>query len=432
MLRKAQYLCLVGSIGLIGADRIDLFAGQGPFTLTPFLILAPLVVLLNLLRRGLRGEFYFELKPSMRRQFPFLAASGGFLLLTFGSIPLGLDPERGLVAFCDLLLVTLLGYCISLEILAEPAQERLIERSVTFGLTMYLIFCIGEIIALTHGLALAPNEKPSSWMQSTFAPSMLGNWIPTLSGTTSDANRSGFVLTMYLVLLDRFVTKSRRTLVLRFSIGIFILLTLSRSGALCWFGFYFFSSAFWMRLLSRRALWRVAAIAIVCSLLGVVYQQEIVGLAETWEVSDAISVKMSMSEGSSGESHILLIQRGIETWLTSTKTVVAGIGFAAAPKVLEDFFGNDKRGNFHCLYVTALAEMGFPAFVFLMVLLVYPVIGRKGALSCIVAIMIFNISYQTHTEPVFWLVLSLVWSFERTRRWTLGSPVLAREYSSPI
>lgn len=187
-----------------------------------------------------------------------------------------------------------------------------------------------------------------------------------------------------------------------------------------------------MRLLSRRALWRVAAIAIVCSLLGVVYQQEIVGLAETWEVSDAISVKMSMSEGSSGESHILLIQRGIETWLTSTKTVVAGIGFAAAPKVLEDFFGNDKRGNFHCLYVTALAEMGFPAFVFLMVLLVYPVIGRKGALSCIVAIMIFNISYQTHTEPVFWLVLSLVWSFERTRRWTLGSPVLAREYSSPI
>ena len=124
MLRKLQYVFLVGSIGLIGADRIDLFAGRGSFILTPFLVLAPLVVLLHLLRTGLRGTLHFPITPPVRRQVPFVAASCLFLLLSFASIPLSLDPERSLVAFCDLLLVAVLGYCISLQILAEPAHRK--------------------------------------------------------------------------------------------------------------------------------------------------------------------------------------------------------------------------------------------------------------------------------------------------------------------
>jgi hypothetical protein len=418
MLRKLQYVFLVGSIGLIGADRIDLFAGRGSFILTPFLVLAPLVVLLHLLRTGLRGTLHFAITPPVRRQVPFVAASCLFLLLSFASIPLSLDPERSLVAFCDLLLVAVLGYCISLQILAEPAQERLIVRSVTLALFVYVIFCIAECIAWSHGLVIDA-DKSGSWLQSTFTPSTLGPWVPTLSGTTFDSNRSGFVLTMYLALLDRFAVKSRYLPVLRVTIALLVFLTLSRSSMLCWLAYYLSASAFWTRLVSRRVLVRIATVAVVGSLLGVAYQKEIVGLAEAWEISDAVSAKMSMDPGSSGESHILLIQRGFDTWLTSTKTIITGIGFAAAPKVLEDFFGNDKRGNFHNLYVTALAEMGFPAFLILMLLLVYPIIGRKGAASGMAAIMVFNVSYQSHTEPVFWLVLALLWSYERR-----GSPAL--------
>ena len=418
MLRKLQYVFLVGSIGLIGADRIDLFAGRGSFILTPFLVLAPLVVLLHLLRTGLRGTLHFAITPPVRRQVPFVAASCLFLLLSFASIPLSLDPERSLVAFCDLLLVAVLGYCISLQILAEPAQERLIVRSVTLALFVYVIFCIAECIAWSHGLVIDA-DKSGSWLQSTFTPSTLGPWVPTLSGTTFDSNRSGFVLTMYLALLDRFAVKSRYLPVLRVTIALLVFLTLSRSSMLCWLAYYLSASAFWTRLVSRRVLVRIATVAVVGSLLGVAYQKEIVGLAEAWEISDAVSAKMSMDPGSSGESHILLIQRGFDTWLTSTKTIITGIGFAAAPKVLEDFFGKDKRGNFHNLYVTALAEMGFPAFLILMLLLVYPIIGRKGAASGMAAIMVFNVSYQSHTEPVFWLVLALLWSYERR-----GSPAL--------
>jgi hypothetical protein len=411
MWRRLHYGCLVGSIGLIGADRIDLFAGRGPFTLTPFLVLAPLLLLISVFRVTPARMFRFTITAPIRRQVPFLAASSLFLLLSFGSIPIGLDPERGLVAFSDLFLVAVLGYYISLQILEELTQEKLIVRSVTFALSVYVIFCIGEYIAWSHGMVMSP-ERDGPWLESTFAPSTLGPWAPTLSGTAYDSNRSGFVLTMYLSLLDRFASKSRYTPVLRFAIAALIFLTLSRSGTLCWLAYYLFSSAFWKRLGSRRVLIRVAAISIVSLVIFAVYQKEMIELAEAWEISNAVSAKMSMDPGSSGESHILLIQRGLETWLTSTKTVITGIGYAAAPKVLADFFGNDKRGNFHSLYVTTLAEMGLPAFFALAFLLGFPIIGRRGVVSCMAAIMVFNVSYQTDTEPMFWLILALLWSYE--------------------
>lgn len=415
MLRKIQYFCLVGSVGLVGADRIDLLAGHGPFTLTPFLVLALLVVSVHLLRMGSQQVFELAVTPPLRRQVPFVAASSLFLLCAFVSVPLGLEPSRGVVAFCDLLIVAVLGYFISTRILAEPEQGRLIVISVTFGLVVYVIFCIGEYIAWSHGLVMDA-QRSGPWLETTFTPSTLGPWVPCFSGTTYDSNRSGFVLTMYLVLLDRFAIKTRYTRLLQLAIALLVFLSFSRSGVLCWLAYYLFSNSFWKSLATRRVLIRVAAIAVVTSVLCVVYQKEIVGLAEAWEISDAVATKLSMAEGTSGESHVLLIQRGLKTWLTSTKTVVTGIGYAAAPKVLEDFFGTDKHGNFHSLYVTALAEIGLPAFVLIIFLLGYPIVGRKGTLPCMAAIMIFNVSYQTHTEPMFWLALALSWSYERRQR----------------
>ena len=408
MLRKLQYVCLVACIGLVDADRIDLLGGHAPFKLTPFLVLAPLVLFIGILRLKPTRMFRLTVTPAMRRQTPFLVAASLFLLLTFSSIPIGLDPERGLVAFCDLLLVAGLGYYVSLQVLDDP-PEKLIIRSVSFGLLMYVFFVIGEFIAWTHGIVMT--DQPGSWLESTFAPSTIGPWAPTLSGTAYDANRAGFLLTMYLALIDRFAPKFRYASLYRLAILVLIFLTFSRSGALCWFAYQLFSRKFWARLASRRVLIRVAAAAIVTSLLFGVYQKELALLADAWEISTAVSAKMSMDPGSSGESHVLLIDRGFKIWLTSPKTVISGIGYAAAPKVLADFFGDDKRGNFHSLYITTLAEMGLPAFIVLLFLLGYPVVRRRGVVPCIAAIMVFNIGYQTETEPMFWLMLALLWSY---------------------
>lgn len=415
MLRKLQYICLVGCIGLADADRIDLFAGHGPFTLTPFLVLAPLVLLIGICRANPATMLRITIASPMRRQVPFLVASSLFLLLTFSSILIGLDPERGLVAFADLLLVAGLGYCISLQVLDEPEQEKLIVRSVTFALALYGIFCIAECVAWRNGILMSA-QRGGPWLESTFAPSTLGPWAPTLSGTAYDANRSAFVLTMYLAMIDKYAANSRYRRLFRLAIPFLIFLTLSRSGALCWLTYYVFSRSFWSHFTRRRMLVRVTPLIIVSLLILITYQKQLGELAEAWEISDAVSAKMSMDPGSSGESHVLLIERGLKTWLSSTKTVIAGIGYAAAPKVLADFFGDDKRGNFHSLYVTTLAEMGLPAFFVLLFILLYPIGGRNGVMQSIAAILVFNISYQTETEPMFWLMLSLLWSYEWKRR----------------
>jgi hypothetical protein len=92
--------------------------------------------------------------------------------------------------------------------------------------------------------------------------------------------------------------------------------------------------------------------------------------------------------------------------------MIVGIGLGAEPRVLSDFFGDDKHGNFHCLYVTVLTSLGLPAFIILMVLFGYPIIATEGAIPAIAALATFSVPYQAHTSAMFWLVLALVWAFK--------------------
>jgi hypothetical protein len=402
---------------LIGADRIDLLAGHGFFRLTPFLLFASLAVLIRLLVMGLLGRSQVTIGPPVRRQIPFLVVFVLFLLVSFASTIFGVNPDRGIVALGDLVLVSALGYYISVRIVADSAPEKLIVRSVTLALIVWLIFCVGGYVAWTHGAFRLEDEATSS-IESMFAPSAAFGFAPRLSGVCLDSNRAGFILVMYLVLLDRFATKTRYTRFLRFAIGFFILLAISRSAMLCWFAYYLFSKEFWKHLMTRRAAFRAATLTIVCLLVGFVYRTQITDLYELWQVSYVVSDRLSGEQGTSGGDHIQLIQRGLETWSSSTRTMVAGIGFAGAPTVLGDFFGDNKYGNFHSLYVSLLAELGLPAFLLFMILLGYPMIGRKGAAPCIAAIAVFNLALQSYMEPLFWLALALAWSFELKGRKT--------------
>jgi hypothetical protein len=148
----------------------------------------------------------------------------------------------------------------------------------------------------------------------------------------------------------------------------------------------------------------------------VVYRKEIVALAELWQFSDIVSDRLSSDPTGTAGSHIQLIQRGFATWTTSTRTVLGGIGFAGSPRVLGDFFGDNKYGNFHDLYVSVLAELGLPAFLLLLIILCYPMTRRKQAAGFIAAILVFNVFLQSFLEPIFWVSLALVWSFERRGR----------------
>ena len=81
-----------------------------------------------------------------------------FLIFAFASTLFGVNPERGLISLFDLVLVAGLGYSLSLRILADPAPEKLIVRSVTFALIVWLIFCIGGYVAWSHGVMRLQEE----------------------------------------------------------------------------------------------------------------------------------------------------------------------------------------------------------------------------------------------------------------------------------
>jgi hypothetical protein len=412
-LRTLEYGCLVGSIALIGADRIDVLGGRGSFRLPPFLVLAGLGVFLRLAIIAVERRLFIATTPSIRRQMLFLVVLVPFLFLTSTSTIFGLDPSRGLMQLADVVLVSVLGYCVSVQILAEPARERLILWAVSLGLIVHLVFCIGQCIAWAYGIAPQDVDMGTgSGIATLFAPSSSLLWMPRFSGSAIDPNGAGFGLVMYLVLLDAFVPKSRYTGALRFAIALFVLLALSRSAILCWFAYYLFSRAFWRKLTFRRtAIW-LATPAVLCSLLWLTHKNDIMDLVGLWQVSDMISDRLSAGEGSSGGDHVMLIKRGLETWSTSTQTMITGIGLGAEPRVLSDFFGDDKHGNFHCLYVTVLTDLGLPAFIVLMVLFGYPIIAREGATPGIAALATFSVPYQAHTSAIFWLILALLWAFK--------------------
>lgn len=372
---------------------------------------------------GLRGNLALVVPSPSRRQVPFLVLLAVFLFFAATSTIFGTDPQRGLVALCGLVLVSGLAYCVSLRILADPAPGKLIQRSVTLAVIVWLIFCVGGVIAWRQGVVRL-QEEPATSFASMFAPTATLYWIPRLSGYCLDSNRAGFILIMYLALLDHFVPKTRRTRFLQFAIGCFTLAAVSRSAMLCWFAYYLFSSGFWKRLATRRSAVTVSTAAMLMLVIGFIYREEIATIAELWQISDIVSDRLSTDPNGTAGSHFQLIERGLNTWVTSTHTVFAGIGFAASPRVLGDFFGDNKGGNFHDLYVSVLAELGLPAFLLLMLILGYPLLWRKGAAPFIAAIATFNIFLQSFLEPIFWVTLALVWSFELTDR-------VSRRFSPP-
>ena len=419
MLRKLEHVLVVGCIALVGADRIDLLAGHGFFRLTPFLLFAPLVVLIHFLFMGWGKGFQVAITPPLRRQIPYLAVFALFLLVSFASTIFGLDPDRGIVSLFDLVLVSGLGYCISVRILADPAPEKLVVRCITSALVVWLFFCVGTGIAWSQGFFRLQDE-PATSIGSFFAPTATIFAIaPRLSGVSLDSNRAGFVLVMYMALLDRFAAHTRYTRFLRFTIALFIVLTVSRSAMLCYLTYLVFSTSLWTRVKTWRVAFKVAPTVLVCLLIAFAYRKEISGLLDLWQVSDVVSDRISGEQGTSGGEHIQLIKRGLEVWSSSPRTVIAGIGFAGSPRFLSDIFGESKYGNFHSLYVSILAELGLPAFLLFMILLLYPMIGRKGAAAGIAAIAVFNIALQSYMEPLFWLALALAWSLE-LKQWGPG------------
>ena len=405
-------LLFVLCIATIGADRIDLLAGGGPIVLKPFLILAPLIVLLEgaaVMRRG-RG-----IKVSQDDRW-FLIAQTALFCVLLVSVAWSFDMR---LALGRLTLITVEGYlCFLVVLLLVNRGDRrdILVRAAVAGITMMLVMDGLQIGRWLDG-------SWGEWLELggivDITPAMYGPLIPRPSGLALDANRGGFLILMYIFMLWLLAPRTRSRAMLLTAAWLALLITLSRSTVLA----AIVTSAGWLVWrgvrMPRATIGRIAAagIAIVVTLL-------LSGAARELALAtgEMLAGRVSLEEGSSSD-HISLIARGWEVATGDVRTFLLGIGFGNSYLVLQDFFGGTKYANFHSMYITMLVEAGIIALLPMMVLMGYPFARASAVRPIVLGLVFFNIFYQAHAEAFFWFVLALAWMLPDVRDMTDASRV---------
>lgn len=397
---------------LLAADRIDFFVGQGPFVLTPFQALTPVLVLLAWSDR-------------MRRREPVAVRGRAALLmllllalvaLVVGSVFVSMDVFRSAMRAMQLVTVAFGVVMLRLLIPASTLTPGLV-RGARLGVRLYAVMCLLQLLALA---GVIPESLPSADVPLLrIMPSLHGGLLPRLSGFTNDSNRSGLVLLVYgAVLLWH---DGRRHVGTLASAVLLMLLTLSRSSllaaaaALAWETWQS-----WQRPRPRAGEHDVRVprsraadgIGIVAALTMAAVALVLLGAPRVRvaaaRVLAPVAERFTVERGS-GEDHLRLLARGVETGTRSVPVAMHGIGYGSAFLVLQDFFPGDRYGNFHSVYVGIFAEAGIFALLVTVMLIAGPLVWRTPQAPLAVAVSVFGVFYGALAEPTFWFAISAAW-----------------------
>lgn len=418
---------LVLWIALLGADRVNLLAGLGPFILTPFLILTPLVLALEGTRLGLaRGTI--RIPP---RTVPFLGLAAALLAIVSVSALLGGDPPLS-IKRTALLIAHMSGTFLGgLVLLNQERPERILVRGAYLGLLLGLVFNVGQVYNWVTGNWDSGQEETE--LLFNLAPRTYGTILPRLSGTSIDQGQGGLLAVFFLFIVYRFAPRSRlRTAMLGLG-GIFLVGTLARAAFLAALVAAF---ALWLQdrsiRFTRPQVVGAAAVGIALSLVVLTFPPE---LETALGYLEPLTDRFSTREGSS-RVHLALIEHGWFVATSSLHNALLGIGYGNGLSVLQDFFPGNRYANFHSLYVTLLAESGVFALGVGLVLLFTPLVLGGPFAPLLAGFLAFSVFYQANAEPTFWLILALAWLTAGPGRAGAASgdesPAEAREAPEPV
>src|SRR5262245_11592161 len=212
-------------IALIGADRIALGGGRMPLVVTPFLVLTPFVVLSQAWRRRREG-----LRLAItRRAMIYSTTAAALLTIVLISVFVAQDVEisasRALLLIANLVAT----FFVVLLTVDRPDTARVLARGAAASLLLFLAFDVAEVLGFIGRTADSVRLGPVLFRFDDLQSIGL---LPRLAGPVGDANRGGFVLLLYAVLIGR----GERNAVVRgsalFVIVVLILTTMSRSAML--------------------------------------------------------------------------------------------------------------------------------------------------------------------------------------------------------
>lgn len=396
---------LVLWVATLGADRIDLLRGDGPFVLKPLLVLLPPILVFELLRLARRDR---------RLHIPagtawFFVALTTLICVFLASLMLAQELGLGLRRLALLSVESYATLLIVIALANRSDWREILVRAAWLGLLLMALFDVVQISRWVGGPSFA-------WLELggviDLTPATYGPWLPRPSGMAVDPNRGGLLAIIYLFVLTTY-REGRRGAGLAVLLAVpLLLMTLSRSAMLA--GVVLLGV--WM--LRRRMgatpgnvvfLGMTGAVVAAALILSPVLQGVML------EMLSVMGRRASVSEGSSS-MHLALITHGWEVATSSVASAVQGVGFGNSYLVLQEFFPGDKYGNFHSAYVTLLVEAGVVAVAIFLVVLVWPFLRGSSFAPLLAGLLAFNVFYQTHVEAAFWFVVALAWIMPETTR----------------
>lgn len=389
---------LVLWMGLIGAERLDLDGASSAVTVTPFLVLTPVLVACLLADRFRR-----------KRAVHVSQAAAVFMLLivvllacigasTFGS----LDAETTLLRGALTLAQVVGTAVVALLVHDEPAAIGAVRTGAMLGISFFLLL---NVLAVFAFLGILPQDLHIGAAVLRLDSYGYAGIIPRLSGTTIDPNAGGLLLVIFALLAPR----------LRLLAGALLLLTLSRSAIAA--GTVTALAVAWSHGLGTV---RVPARALLLGALLAATMLVVVGRSP--QVMDDVGRTLAPfaeriglgSDAGSASEHGALVVRAAEEGSKSPQRAAFGLGWGASYMVLQEFFPGNRYGNFHSLYGTAFAEIGVVGFIVVLLLLGGPLLRDTPWRPLIAGFIVFNIFYQATTVPAFWLLLALAWMTAET------------------
>jgi len=386
-------------IALIAADRIDLLGDRGPFILTPFLALTPLVIAAELVRRRMQGRRLTLTRSAVAYAAVSSLLLGAVLASVFHAEDLPTSAARATLLVADV---------VSTFVVAVVCADRddlslVLARGAAASFVLFALFDVREALWF---IGRGPESMRLGSVLLHFDALQNAGPLPRLAGPVGDGNRAGFVLVFYAASI---AAGERRRWLRNVGLAlasIFFLVTVSRSATMAAVATFGMAS-----LAGRVRIAPAAVLAVIVAFsvgtVAMLVRPTLVSHA-AYALESPLAERVSTNEGSA-EGHLELIERGVETASESVPRAIAGVGFGNAYRVLQDIFPGNRYGNFHSLYVTMLAESGVFALILTLLLFAVPLSAGGAWRPLVAGAAAFNIFYQATAEPVFWFLLAFAW-----------------------
>lgn len=389
---------LVLWMGLIGAERLDLDGASTVLTVTPFLVLTPVLVVRLTADRFSRSHSARVGRAGIA--FSLLAAVLLFCIgaSTFSSLDEGTTLMRATLALAQVGGTAI----VALLVHDEPSAIEALRAGAALGIWLFLMLNVMAVFAFLGALPQELMLGPAVLRLDSYGYAGI---VPRLSGTTIDPNAGGLLLVIFAVLSPR----------VRMIAGTLLLLTLSRSAIIA--GVIVALVTAWrfglgaLRVSVRTLVFGALVAAAILMALGR-SPQAMEGVTRTLS---PFAERIGIGDGvGSASEHGTLVVRAAEEGSRSLQRAAFGLGWGASYMVLQEFFPGNRYGNFHSLYGTVFAETGVVGLIVVLLLLAGPLFRETPWRPLIAGFIVFNIFYQATTVPAFWLLLALGWMTVQT------------------